>query len=102
MTQYTTEGATQDVDAKLDYTVSWATDLTANGSATISSATVTCTNADVTISDVTVTDTNTSVTWRLDTTSVTGAPVYIECLVHVVLSTDEEDERTLKVLVTNL
>lgn len=88
---------TQDVSAVLDYTQDWSAILTANGGATISSCTVTATGG----ATVTKSNTTTAVTYRLTTAAVTPVPSVVDVVVHVVLSTGEQDERTDHVQVTN-
>lgn len=88
----------QDPAAILDYAVDWSAELTANGSATISSCTVT---GPATVTITSATHTTTAVTFRLAVAGVTTVPSVVSIVVHVVLSTGEEDERTVRVQVTN-
>lgn len=87
----------QDPQAKLDHTVDWSAYLSAG--VTITGATVICPTAGVTITGPTFDDT--TVTFRLGPCSIT-TPVWIDCIVHVVLSDGEEDERSLRVQITDL
>jgi hypothetical protein len=87
----------QDTSAVLDYTQDWGPILAANGGATITSCTVTPTNSATT----TKSNTTTTVTYRLTTAAVTNVPANVDVVVHVVLSTGEQDERTDHVSVTS-
>lgn len=93
----------QDLSAKLDYTQDWSQMLTANGGATIASCTVTAAVVAPGGGTATVTKSNTTttVTYRLTTSAVTGIPCTVDVVVHIVLSTGEEDERTDHIQVTS-
>jgi hypothetical protein len=87
----------QDPQAKLDHTVDWSADLSAG--VTITSATVICPTPGVTITGPVHDDS--TVTFRLGPCALTQS-TWIDCIVHIVLSTGEEDERTLRVQITDL
>jgi phenylalanyl-tRNA synthetase beta subunit len=88
----------QDPSARLDYTFDWSAQLAANGTAQISSATVVATGGAV-VSNLTVA--SPTVTFRLATNGVTSVPSIVDVTNHVILDTGEEDERTMRVHVTN-
>jgi len=87
----------QDPSAILDYTKDWSAELALNGGATITDATVTADGG----ATVTKSFTDTVVTYRLTTAGVSVVPSYVNVVIHIVLSTGEEDERTDRVQVTN-
>jgi hypothetical protein len=93
---------TQDVSAILDYTQDWGPILAANGGATIASCTVTpaVVAPGTGTPSVTKSNTTTTVTYRL-TTAGLSTPSMVDVVVHVTLSTGEQDERTDHVQVTN-
>lgn len=94
----TTTTYVQDPQAKLDYTFDWTAQLAANGAATIASATVVASSGAV-VSNVTTA--SSTVTYRLAVSLVATVPSWVSVVNHVVLSTGEEDERTMRVQITN-